>query len=290
MDYDSLRYPHPSLIMPADISTKTFVPLYSQLARLLEKKIDENAYPPGSRLPTEGALATEHDVSVITVRGALKVLIEKGRVERFPGKGTFVLEKRPIHAAWGLGSISDIDVTTIQSEFIPLAAGKVVPPDWVREALGHEEGVQLPWMRNVRAVKQERFMVSDVYHRREFGTLVRSNRFRKLVQQRKLVVMALCELEGIMLGEIRQSLSAALANEDIANALLINSGQPLLVMERLFIATDGRVIQVGKTHYRVDHYRYNLNLRPIEEHRTVTSSARRRLLDEGAANQVLAGT
>lgn len=276
--------------MTHDHIVKTFVPLYSQLARLLEQRIDENAYPPGSRLPTESALAEEHGVSVITVRGALKVLIEKGRVERFPGKGTFVLEKRPIRAAWGLGSIGDIDMTTIQSDMTTLGAGKVAPPDWVRDAFGHEERVEVPWMRNVRAIARERFMVSDVYHRREFAALVRSHRFRTLMQERKLVVMALCELEGIALGEIRQSLSATLANEDIADALLIESGQPLLVMERLFLATDGRVIQVGKTHYRVDHYRYNLNLRPIEERRATASSARRRVLDEGAANQVLAGS
>jgi len=77
----------------AAVPGKTFLPLYSQLARAIEQKIESNVYPPGSRLPTENELAKEYGVSVITVRGALKVLIEKDRVERFSGKGTFVLEK-----------------------------------------------------------------------------------------------------------------------------------------------------------------------------------------------------
>lgn len=264
--------------MNSRATDKTFMPLYSQLADLLERKLDANEYPPGSRMPTENELAEEHGVSVITVRGALKVLIEKGRVERFAGKGTFVLQKDAVRAAWGFGSIADIDMTSVHSEMETLATGPTNAPQWVLQAFGETADVQLPWMRNVRSVDGERFMVSDVYHRREFAVLVRGDRFRKLVQERKLVVMALCELAGIALGEVRQSMSATVATESIAEALRVETGQVLLVVERLFLGTDGRVLQAGQTHYRVDHYRYDLNLRPIEETRAASAGARRRLL------------
>ena len=71
-------------------STSTFVPLYYQLASLLEQKLDSNEYPPGSRLPTEAQLSADFEVSVITARNAMKMLTDKGRVERFPGRGSFV--------------------------------------------------------------------------------------------------------------------------------------------------------------------------------------------------------
>lgn len=265
-------------IMNSRAAEKTFMPLYSQLAELLQRKLDANEYPPGSRMPTENELAEEHGVSVITVRGALKVLIENGRVERFAGKGTFVLQKDPVRAAWGFGSIAEIDMTSEQSEMETLDTGSITAPRWVLQAFGETTAVQLPWMRNVRSVDGERFMVSDIYHRREFAVLVRGARFRKLVQERKLVVMALCELTGVALGEVRQSMSATVATSSIADALRIEVGQVLLVVERLFLGTDGRMLQVGQTHYRVDHYRYELNLRPIQEPRPMNSGARRRLL------------
>jgi GntR family transcriptional regulator len=268
---------------------KTFVPLYSQLARLIEQRIESNEYPPGSRLPNENELATQHGVSVITVRGALKVLIEKGRVERFAGKGTFVLEKRPLRAAWGLGSIADIDMTTTASEMTTLDSGLVAPPLWVLEAFACKPGTNVPWMRNARSVQDERFMVSDVYHHPDLTSLVRGAPFRNLARERKLVVVALCELAGMTLGEIRQSLSATLADADMARTLGMSVGEPLLVVNRLFISTDERVIQAGRTHYRVDHYRYDLNLRPIEQTQPTGSSARRRLLNAQAADGVLAG-
>ncbi len=262
---------------------KSFVPLYSQLARLIEQRIDSNEYPPGSRLPNGNDLAAQHGVSVITVKGALKVLIEKGRIERFAGKGTFVLEKRPLRAAWGLGSIADIDLTTTASEMTMLASGLTTPPPWILEAFGCKPGTALPWMRNTRAVQDERFMVSDVYHHPDLTSLVRGAPFKKLLRERKLVVMALCEIAGMTLGEIRQSLTAMLAGEDMAQTLRIPVGEPLLVVDRLFISEDERVIQVGRSHYRVDHYRYDLNLRPIEPTQAATSSGRRRLLQPQTA-------
>lgn len=255
----------------------TFVPLYYQLASLLEQKMDSNEYPPGSRLPTEVGLAAEYGISVITARGAMKILLEKGRVERFPGKGTFVLDRGAIRAAWGLGSIADIDITTGKSEMTTLSSKLVDSPDWVWQALNLDGPSRLNWMRNVRSVKSERFMVSDVFHHPQLTSLVRSPKFRKLLRDRKLVVMAVCEMAGIKLGEIRQSLSAALASGDIARALLVEEGKPLLVVDRLFWAADGRAIQRGKTHYRVDHYRYDLNLRPIEERQPAEGSPRRPL-------------
>lgn len=260
-----------------DLLNRSFIPLYYQLANLLEQKIDSGEYLPGSRLPTEARLAEDYGVSVITVRGAMKVLLDKGRVERFPGRGTFVLDRGPIRAVWGLGSIADIDMTTIKSQMTTLSSKMVEAPDWVWQAMGLERATILHWMRNVRSVQNERFMVSDIYHHPELTALTKSQKFKKLVRERKLVVVALCELAGIPLGEIRQSLSATLAQGDIARALLAEEGTPLLVADRLFLATDGQVVQVGKTHYRVDHYRYSLNLRLFEEQQLAGRKSHRQL-------------
>ncbi len=260
----------------------TFVPLYYQLANFLEQKMDSNEYPTGSRLPTETALAADYGVSLITVRSAMKMLLDKERVERFPGKGTFVLERGEVRPAWGLGSIADIVMTTTNSEMTTLSSKIVESPDWVWKSFRLAGPSSLHWMRNVRSVKKERFMVSDVYHHPNLTPLVIGPQFRKLVKQRKLVVMAVCEMAGVALGEIRQSLSATLASGDLAAALLVEEGSPLLAVERLFLTADGRALQVGKTHYSVDHYRFDLNLRPIGDRNRAKHSPRRSLM--GAAS------
>ena len=123
-----------------------------------------------------------------------------------------------------------------------LASGMPTPPPWILEAFGCKPGTTLPWMRNTRAVQDERFMVSDVYHHPDLSSLVRGAPFKKLLRERKLVVMALCEIAGMTLGEIRQSLTASLAGEDMAQTLRIPVGEPLLVVDRVFISDTQRVI------------------------------------------------
>lgn len=49
-------------------------------------------YSVGERLPTEGQLQAAYDVSRITVKKAMEMLSEDGLIERYPGKGTFVLQ------------------------------------------------------------------------------------------------------------------------------------------------------------------------------------------------------
>ncbi|WP_409055006.1 GntR family transcriptional regulator [Streptomyces sp. SYP-A7185] len=62
---------------------------YLQLAAELRRGIRGGAWPPGSKLPTEGQLAADHGLSVNTVRRALEVLAAEGSLERRQGVGTF---------------------------------------------------------------------------------------------------------------------------------------------------------------------------------------------------------
>ncbi len=55
-------------------------------------------YLPGDRLPTESELQGTYGVSRITVKKAMEMLCEENLVERFPGKGTFVLGARSVPA------------------------------------------------------------------------------------------------------------------------------------------------------------------------------------------------
>lgn len=65
-------------------------PLRDQLAAVLRAKIESGEWPPGYRLPGEVRLAQEYGVARGTVRAALDLLREEGRVVTFTGRGSFV--------------------------------------------------------------------------------------------------------------------------------------------------------------------------------------------------------
>jgi LacI family transcriptional regulator len=63
-------------------------PKYRQIAADLMDQIREGEYPPGELLPTLTQLGERYAVSQITVRQAMRLLIEQGLVRTVPGKGT----------------------------------------------------------------------------------------------------------------------------------------------------------------------------------------------------------
>ena len=64
--------------------------LYEQIVQQIEESILGGALRPGDQLPAERELAQQFGVSRTAVREAVKCLREKGLVEAFSGKGTFV--------------------------------------------------------------------------------------------------------------------------------------------------------------------------------------------------------
>jgi len=72
-------------------------PGYLRIADDLRAGIEAGTYPAESRLPTLAALAEQYDVSVSTVRGAVRVLLAEGRVETRTRAGTIVRSSPAIH-------------------------------------------------------------------------------------------------------------------------------------------------------------------------------------------------
>lgn len=67
------------------------VPLYRQLAALLERQVRDGALLPGTRLPGEIELASRHGVHRLTVRQALGELAQRGLIRTVHGRGSYVL-------------------------------------------------------------------------------------------------------------------------------------------------------------------------------------------------------
>ena len=66
--------------------------LYEQIVQQVEESIQKGDLKTGDRLPPERDLAQQFGVSRTAVREAVKALREKGFVEAYPGRGTFIME------------------------------------------------------------------------------------------------------------------------------------------------------------------------------------------------------
>src|ERR1035438_578811 len=66
--------------------------LYEQIVQQIEESVLKGTLKPGDQLPAERELAQQLGVSRTAVREAVKTLREKGLVEAYSGRGTFITD------------------------------------------------------------------------------------------------------------------------------------------------------------------------------------------------------
>lgn len=87
----------PGILSSFSVSRASTTPLYQQLYEFLSLQVRLGTLQPGDRMPTEEEMCDALGVSRSTARQALALLVDKGVVERFRGKGTFVAQPASYH-------------------------------------------------------------------------------------------------------------------------------------------------------------------------------------------------
>ena len=98
----------PSVSSSEEIDRESFEPAYNQLANILRRKVAAGEYRPGERLPSEAELCSQYQVSNITARRAIKILVEHEIAETRKGHGTFLKPLMLGNATFGLQGLQKI--------------------------------------------------------------------------------------------------------------------------------------------------------------------------------------
>ena len=77
-------------MLKGGIEMEKYQKIYSDLLKALQ----DNVYQPGDYLPSDGQLVIRYQVSRETVRKAVKTLANDGYVQRLPGRGSVVLDRK----------------------------------------------------------------------------------------------------------------------------------------------------------------------------------------------------
>lgn len=112
-------------------------PLYLQVEVALRQRILQGDWTHGAKIPSEEQLCRDYGVSRITMRQAIRTLVEDGYLERTRGRGTFVREPALTAGERGLRSFSqDMRALGLSPGARVLAISVVRAGDVVAERLG----------------------------------------------------------------------------------------------------------------------------------------------------------
>ncbi len=133
-----------------DISKDAPEPIYQQIKKTIQRRIDSGEWPAGQKLPSENDLVAALDVSRMTINRALRELTQEGLVKRVHGLGSFVAEA-PRHAS--LIELQDIALEIEEGgkshRSRVLFCDSVVAPRQVAEKMDLSEGALVYQLRAV---------------------------------------------------------------------------------------------------------------------------------------------
>lgn len=229
-------------------------PLYHRVFGVLYQRIRQGEYPVGTALASEDSLAAELSVSKATIRKAVDELVVRGLIVRRQGKGTFVRRASAEDAGEVfVGSFMDLISGTpgMPVRDVSIETGVRIP-EAVRAELGlaGEAGTVV---RNRRTVGGVVFVLSTHYLSPAIAAFANDPRLRT---EGLLTVL---HEGGVALTGAEQSVSAQLADVDVAAALEIDLGAAVLFSKRILESADGPV-DVLHSWYRGDLYEWRSRL------------------------------
>ncbi len=231
------------------------LPKYHQIYLVLREQLAEGRFERG--VPGEMHLMKEFGVARVTVRKALERLVADGLIERSPGRGTVPVTPRAGAGRGGprftglLENIVDMGLRTsvkvLRCEVLPAS-------DVVARQLDIASGTPVQKAVRVRSTR-----LGPLSHITTHVPQAIARAFGRRELARKPILMLL-ESSGVVIGRARQSISARLADAEVARLLRVDVGSALLAVQRLVFDVDERPVQWLQGLYRPDRYQYEMQL------------------------------
>jgi DNA-binding GntR family transcriptional regulator len=228
------------------------VPLYAQVAERFESLIANGTLPSGTRLENEIAMGERFGLSRPTMRRAIQVLVDKGLLVRRRGVGTQIVHGSITRRA-ELSSLWDDLAQEGRAPTTEVLLYETLPPSpALAEKLGVELDKPVLHLKRLRSADDAPIAIME-NHLLEAPAVLREE-----LEHRGLYEML--RERGTTMRVARQFVSAKAASKDEARLLDVPVGSPILTLERTAYDQSGRVVEVGRTHYRPDRYTIEFTL------------------------------
>lgn len=233
------------------------VPLYHQVFSLLRDCILDGTFAPGDSFPSESEIQSKLQISRITARRALNEIAARGLITRQQGRTSSVAPYKPstrlVAGVEGMIENSrrmgdETSVVLLEHEMVPAS-------DEVSRKLKVRRGERVLWSVRVRSIDGVQFSYAVTY----LPPFVAHQIDAEEMSARPLI--DLLESAGIRIGRAEQKISAVAATAEVARALHIEPGSPLLFSERVVYDEADHPVELIAVQYRPDVYQYGVELR-----------------------------
>ncbi len=232
------------------------IPRYLQIADAVRRQLRDD----GERIASEHSLCAQFKVSRPTIRQALDVLVQEGRLYRHPGRGTFstatVGGDRKLRV---IGSIDDMMALGDETWFKLLTRESLAVPANIARALRLPPASRGYRVVGVRHADGGPFQHVTAWVPPAIGAALSEEDLSRTalfgVIERQLAVP---------IKFLEQVAAAALAPRHVAELLHVRPRTPLLLFERTYFAAGGEPVEHAIVYQTTRRYPYRIVLSRFE--------------------------
>jgi GntR family transcriptional regulator len=230
-------------------------PLHIRIRETIRRQVrDGELVDKSGRLLTEAELVKHFGVSRVTIRNAIRPLVDEGMFARERGRGTFLKSNKPEN--W-VGRLMGFSETIRDAGYEPgariLHQGMTNRHDETVRELLQERAV---WeLKRVRLADDTPIAIEHAHYPPDIGLELEKRDLTSIIMYRVFE----SDL-GLDIKEASQTISATRADAFSAELLSVEVGSPLLSMQRLTTSLDGRPLELLRSVYLPDYFNFTISL------------------------------
>lgn len=234
----------------------SLTPLYKQLASALRRRIEAGEFNSGEAIPAESQLVQSYQVSRITVRKALDLLVNDGMIVRQQGKGTYVRPSLIKETLTSLQGFAEVMVDTHPEQVMEVIAFEFIQASQAAaKALAVKEEARLLRIVRRHILDGSLLAHATIFLPYDLGRLltvdeVSTTPIYKLLQEKG----------GVSIKRATQTIRAVVANADMAAALQTSVGSPLLSVNRRTFSAQEIPVEYIELLYQGNRHEFALEL------------------------------
>ncbi|MBI9043418.1 MAG: GntR family transcriptional regulator [Anaerolineaceae bacterium] len=222
------------------IDRKSSHPVYEQIAESLRQKIIAGEFHPGEKLPSETRLVEMYQVSPMTVRRAIDLLLSQDVIDTVRGSGTYVKEVELGAAVFYLQDFKNLFKDDANTTIKLLEARFCLADKRIARKLRISEGERAIYIRRLLLIDDN----PAFYHR---GYLINDPN-RPIIEAE----LEVTDLKGIFQGSGSSlvkygdlHLESTMLDEQETNILKLSPPSPGMMLEHVFFDFDNKPLSWG---------------------------------------------
>jgi len=234
-----------------EINKNSPLPLYYQLKESILEAIKNEEIVVGEKIPSERELAEYHNISRMTVKKAVDILVNNDYLIKKQGRGTFVSNYKESYSISPLLSFTkEMEKKGLNYKNKILNFTKVKDKK-IAKKLNFKENDKFFRFERLRLIENKPFLLEKTYlSTKKIADLkqeeLKNNSLFKLIKNKYNIKLKNAEAE----------IEAVILNDQVAKKMKVKEGMLGLYFEQISRDENDEIIEYTSAYYRNDNYKF----------------------------------